>query len=193
MSGNASALWALTAYAGMFVALGSFVRPGRLRLIACVLAVLVAVPVGWVFRGVFGDPSYVTGVLAWWVAARRCGLFGSGPLSPMSVPSAFLIFSVWVALVLSSVFPMPFDLYFPGIEHPIPVACAALFSAVWSVRAGHALAAATPCAVLLSLMGAHESRNAWDWYWDPFLTLMAVVVLIIAGLKRFKSRRAETV
>lgn len=193
MSGNASALWAVTAYAGVFVGLGSFVRPVRLRIITCVLAILVAAPVGWVFRGVFGDPSYVTGVLMWLVAARRCGWFGPGPLTPMSVPSAFLIFAVWLALVSSSVFPLPFDLYFPGIEHPIPVACVALFAAVWSVRSGRVLAVATPCAVLLSLTGAHESRNAWDWYWDPFLTLMAVGVLIIAGLKRFKSRKAESV
>lgn len=173
-----SFIWSIFAYAGYLAYVVSFFSPPkRWWGIAVPALLIVAWPFTWIMRGMFADPSLVTGLLLWAGAYRQLTKSGSAPRL-MSTRSASLIVLVCLALYASALSPMPLDLYYiPGYQHRalvigVTAACA------WSTKPTCTLTRIFPLAALLSLTGMHESRNAWDWFFDPGLLIIAVASLI---------------
>lgn len=173
-----SFFWSVFAYAGwLLLAVSLTPARGKWRTASVVAALAVAVPFAWVARGLLGDPSYVSGLLAWTVAVTRFrGV--SFPGGVMSVGNAAAVLAVEVALVASAVSAAPWDLYYrPGFDRPTLCAMVALGCALFAVRRVSAFTLVVPGAILLGFTGWHESHNAWDGLFDPLLALWAAGVL----------------
>lgn len=185
--------WSVFAYAG-WLALAASLLPSRALprpAIVAVAAAAVGIPFAWFARGLLGDPAYVTGVFVWLVAGSRLG-GRPYPAGAMSAGAAAAVLAVESALVISAVSAAPCDLYHgPGFDRPVWCGLVALGCAMFGARRPCAYTLAVPAAALLALTGAHESRNAWDWYFDPLLALWACGPAGSAVLAKVRRERAE--
>lgn len=177
-----SLLWSVAAYAGWLAWAATAVPLLRRRpAIALALIGLAAYPAAWVLRGILSDPSYTTGLLVWAAAIHRLRAPAT-PAPPMfTAASGWTIVATALALYATTLGNLPADLYHaPGYE--LRWAVALLFGAAgWhAYRAGALYGRIFPAALALALSGIHESRNAWDWFLDPALMVLAAVEIVRA-------------
>ena len=185
-------LWNLFAFTGALLALATKTK-GRARIPAMAAAVAFAYPVAWALTGIMGALAYTTGLLLWITVWRNLRP-GSLKLTPGLHPiSAALLLVISLTLYAAALGPIKADLYFaPGLEHPAVVAGLMWITTLPSVRPLGDYALVFPIATLLALSGAHDSRNAWDFYLDPALAIFTAISLT-RWFRRKKAAEKATV
>lgn len=169
--------------------LNNLPRRYRIGVIALVFGVAWlpcdGLPLAGYVRGISGDLSITTVLLAWLAILRHPAL---APLAPARQHLLVLVAAVALLFYPMTLGMTLLDPYRWGYSTPLFVAGVLLTATVAWWRHSHLIALCLALAVCVWSLGGYESSNLWDYLIDPLLAIYALAALCKAGVQGLRRR-----